>query len=42
MIQAGGLCKHQEYHAVYRYGGWLALPQGNQLLAGFDTTDFYT
>lgn len=43
MIQAGGLVKDQSYRAVYRYGGQIALPDGggSQLMANYDTPDFY-
>lgn len=36
-----GTVPGQVYHATYRYGGQLPVAGGNQLMANYDTTDFY-
>ncbi|HWO13009.1 MAG TPA: hypothetical protein VNN80_26095 [Polyangiaceae bacterium] len=38
---ATGTVPGQTYHATYRYGGQLPIQGGSQLMANYDTTDFY-
>jgi hypothetical protein len=38
---ATGLVPGQTYSATYRYGGQLPVAGGNQLMANYDTTDYY-
>jgi hypothetical protein len=40
-VDATGLVPGQNYHATYRYGGQLPVAGGNQLMANYDTTDYY-
>lgn len=40
-IDATGLVPGQDYSATYRYGGQLPIAAGNQLMANYDTTDWY-
>jgi hypothetical protein len=38
---ATGTVPGQVYHSTYRYGGQLPIANGSQLMANYDTTDFY-
>lgn len=40
-VDGTGLVAGQDYSATYRYGGQLPVAGGNQLMANYDTTDFY-
>jgi hypothetical protein len=42
MIQGLGVVPGQTYHAAYRYGGQLPVPSGNELMANYDTPDWYS
>ena len=42
MIQGLGVVPGQTYHAAYRYGGQMPVPSGNQLMANYDTPDWYS
>jgi hypothetical protein len=49
VIESGGLVKGQAYHAALRYGGQLPVssgfglgPGGSQLMANYDSPDFYS
>jgi hypothetical protein len=40
-VDGTGTVPGQVYHATYRYGGQLPIEGGSQLMANYDTTDFY-
>ncbi|MEY4551489.1 MAG: hypothetical protein RL685_7684 [Pseudomonadota bacterium] len=40
-IDGTGLVAGQDYTSTYRYGGQLPVAGGNQLMANYDTTDYY-
>lgn len=42
MIQGLGVVPGQTYHAVYRYGGQLPIASGSQMMANYDTPDWYS
>jgi hypothetical protein len=42
MIQGLGVVPGQTYHAAYRYGGQMPVPSGNELMANYDTPDWYS
>lgn len=41
IADATGTVPGQVYHSTYRYGGQLPVAGGSQLMANYDTTDFY-
>lgn len=41
MIQGLGVVPGQTYHAYYRYGGQMPVGDGNQLMANYETPDWY-
>ncbi len=42
MIQGLGVVPGQTYHAVYRYGGQVPIANGSQMMANYDTPDWYS
>lgn len=40
-VDGTGLVPGQDYSSTYRYGGQLPIAGGNQLMANYDTTDYY-
>jgi hypothetical protein len=42
LIQGGGVVPNQTYHALYRYGGQMPVSQGSQLMANYETPDWYS
>ena len=42
MIQGLGIVPGQTYHAAYRYGGQVPLSAGNEMMANYETPDWYS